>query len=92
LFWLVFRRYLWIDAFGVLNFVSLAHQHPEMKAEMLACAKCLIESVERTLGKPRTQLLPMKIKENGSYVGLRIGKSRAKVKSDAGMNLDGMYW
>ena len=76
------RRYLWTDAFGVLNFVAMGQ--PE-------AAERLVRAVHETLGNPRSDEFPM-MKKNGKYVGLRIGKTNARKQSDLGMDFDGMYW
>lgn len=88
------RRYLWVDAFGVLNFVALAAVSEGEEAQVhLAAAAHLIEAVHTCLGSPRSAELPMRPAADGSgYEGLRIGKVHARKQSDPGMELDGMYW
>jgi hypothetical protein len=89
------RRYLWTDAFGLLNFVTLAQRYPESRrGVLLDAAKRLIDAVHATLGQPRSSAFPMAVQANSSYgfKGLRIGKEKARSKSDAGMEYDGMYW
>jgi hypothetical protein len=90
------RRYLWTDAFGVLNFVTMAQRYPESRrAVLLDAARQLIDSVHATLGQPRSPTLPMAAQADGTpygYRGLRIGKVNARTSSDAGMEYDGMYW
>eukprot|EP00005_Dracoamoeba_jomungandri_P005533 CAMPEP_0174260792 /NCGR_PEP_ID=MMETSP0439-20130205/10537_1 /TAXON_ID=0 /ORGANISM="Stereomyxa ramosa, Strain Chinc5" /LENGTH=337 /DNA_ID=CAMNT_0015345121 /DNA_START=221 /DNA_END=1234 /DNA_ORIENTATION=+ len=90
------RRYLWTDAFGVLNFVSLASlsKDEDKRRGFLDAAITLVEVVHESLGRPRSEEFPMlKDEESPSgYAGLRIGKNRARTKSDAGMSLDGMYF
>ena len=88
------RRYLWTDAFGVLNFVTLSKRHPEKKRIYLAAANELITSVHASLGQPRAAHLPMTSGVNTpfGFKGLRIGKVAAKKNSDPGMTYDGMYW
>jgi len=91
------RRYLWVDAFGVLNFVSIAQWHLERHAESeakacLRSAEALIEAVHKCLGNPRSDDFPMRPAASGGHEGLRIGKERARSVSDPGMEFDGMYW
>ncbi|KAF4747447.1 hypothetical protein FOZ63_028520 [Perkinsus olseni] len=88
------RRYLWTDAFGVLNFISLSKGFPGRSSEFLGAAGKLIKTVHETLGTPRSIELPMLTDPDrpGYYKGLRIGKLHARASSDAGMKFDGMYW
>lgn len=89
------RRYLWTDAFGVLNFVTMAQRYPESRrAVLLDAAKKLIDSVHATLGQPRSSAFPMAVQAGSTYgfKGLRIGKEKARASSDARMEYDGMYW
>lgn len=89
------RRYLWTDAFGLLNFVTLAQRYPaNRRGILLNAAKRLIDSVHATLGQPRNSAFPMAVQADGPYPfkGLRIGKEKARSNSDAGMEYDGMYW
>lgn len=85
------RRYLWTDAFGVLNFLSLSKSDSKRSVKFLEAAKLLIDSVHRTLGVPRDKAFPMRFKD-GRFLGLRIGKVLARSTSDPGMEFDGMYW
>jgi hypothetical protein len=85
------RRYLWTDAFGVLNFLSLSKEAPDCSLELLEAAKLLIHAVHQTLGAPRDDRFPMCLR-NGRFLGLRIGKVSARRGSDSGMQFDGMYW
>lgn len=89
-----FVRYLWIDAFGVLNFVTLSERFPDRANELLGAAGTLIKTVHETLGTPRSSEFPMLVDPDrpGCYKGLRIGKLHARCNSDAGMQFDGMYW
>lgn len=98
------RRYLWIDAFGVLNFVTLAHRAFERgdldrREVYLRSAERLVQSTRMCLGNPpltkdgkASQFSMQKSAATGEYRGLRIGKTRDSQKSDPGMELDGMYW
>jgi len=101
------RRYLWTDAFGILNFISQskATTNSNEKDQYLGAAKMLINSVFQTLGNPRddSDRYPMcpVLSENKKvmrYKGLRIGKvsamiaSKGVARSDMGMEHDGMYW
>jgi hypothetical protein len=79
-------RYLWTDAFGVLNFLTL--YHATSSPTYLTLAKSLVNSVHNILGRTRdgasrllgaTDSEPMK-------GGLRIGKMDEK-----GSDGDGMY-
>lgn len=92
------RRYLWTDAFAVLNYVSLAQrsQTEDGKQLYLKAAHTLADCVHETLGCPRSEKYPMERDSSGlspsGFVGLRIGKVEARAKTDFGMRLDGMYW
>eukprot|EP01062_Namystynia_karyoxenos_P003069 TRINITY_DN11081_c0_g1_i3.p1 TRINITY_DN11081_c0_g1~~TRINITY_DN11081_c0_g1_i3.p1 ORF type:complete len:362 (+),score=97.10 TRINITY_DN11081_c0_g1_i3:81-1166(+) len=88
------RRYLWTDAFAVLNFVSMAHraESPECREALLGAAGKLVSAVHECLGRPRSPEFPMAPDGSGGYKGLRIGKEQARKQSDAGMSYDGMYW
>ena len=57
-------RYLWTDAFGVLNFVTEAARCAEAgdeegREDALAAAEALVDAVSRVLGSPRSKHLPM---------------------------------
>jgi hypothetical protein len=94
------RRYLWTDAFGVLNYVSLAIAYLELGEQenyrrSLKSADTLINSVFAVLGTPSSSKCPMvaSLSPNGGYKGLRIGKLKSRGgNSDAGMEFDGMYF
>merc|ERR1712137_891801 len=92
------RRYLWTDAFGVLNYVTLAHRakengHQKKREMYLQAAKKLVYTVTECLGTPSSEEYPMKLdKESKKYVGMRIGKTETRIPSDPGMDFDGMYW
>jgi hypothetical protein len=96
------RRYLWTDAFGILNFVSQARlvksvgdEECEKNAESyLNAASLLIDAIYECLGKSQSATLPMAVDpDHGGFKGLRIGKVDARPgNSDMGMKFDGMYW
>mmetsp|Transcript_20201 Transcript_20201/g.34074 ORF Transcript_20201/g.34074 Transcript_20201/m.34074 type:complete len:438 (-) Transcript_20201:303-1616(-) len=102
------RRYLWTDAFGILNFVSLALTEKDFSesasgdcsdkvekppSKYSTGAQKLIDAVVNTLGQPRSDSYPMERQKSGDgYKGLRIGKVKARKHSDYGMEYDGMYW
>jgi len=79
-------RYLWTDAFGVLNFITLAEELDSSK--YLTCAMALVTSVHDTLGRTRDQSrrLDHATDKEPLRGGLRIGKS--KEEGDDG---DGQY-
>ena len=84
-------RYLWTDAFGVLNFLTL---YKELSDEVyLLLAKRLVEAVHETLGRVRDdhQLQPARLPNATDGMpllgGLRIGKQRAD-----GDDADGQYF
>lgn len=57
-------RYLWTDAFGVLNFVTEAARCAEAgdeegREDALSAAEALVETVCAVLGRPRSSDLPM---------------------------------
>lgn len=95
------RRYLWTDAFGIVNFISqaklLRSLDQGMEAEQqvqdyLTAASQLITAVYDCLGSPRSSKYPMAAADDGGYKGLRIGKVLARRATDQGMQYDGMYW
>ena len=55
------RRYLWTDAFGVLNFITMSENttDPQKKEQLLSCAEKLKEATEMCLGNPRSGDFPM---------------------------------
>ena len=55
------RRYLWTDAFGVINFITLSERAKDRnrKEKMLDCAEKLCEATELCLGNPRSDEFPM---------------------------------
>ena len=91
------RRYLWTDAFGVLNFVTLARRANELHNDeardmYLNAAKRLIDAVQLCLANPSSARFPMAKDSMGQNKGLRIGKTMTKIPTDNGMTYDGMYW
>lgn len=79
-------RYLWTDAFGVLNFITLSRL--TQSDSYLLCAARLINAVHSILGRTRSQdkYLPRASPERPLSGGLRIGKD-----SDTGPDRDGQY-
>ncbi|KAF4959211.1 hypothetical protein FGADI_1855 [Fusarium gaditjirri] len=79
-------RYLWTDAFGVVNFITLYEETTDNK--YLTLAKRLVQTVHNVLGRTRdgTSRLPGATDEEPLKGGLRIGKERA-----AGSDGDGQY-
>ena len=55
------RRYLWTDAFGVLNFITLSKRVKDLskREKMLKCAEKLCQVTELCLGNPRSEEFPM---------------------------------
>ncbi|KAK6864169.1 hypothetical protein PG990_006394 [Apiospora arundinis] len=79
-------RYLWTDAFGVVNFVTLWHTTGEDR--YLEAAKRLVQTVHDTLGRTRdgSSRLPGASDAEPLKGGLRIGKV-----DEAGPDGDGQY-
>ncbi|KAF2270374.1 hypothetical protein CC78DRAFT_573648 [Lojkania enalia] len=79
-------RYLWTDAFGVLNFLTL--HRATSQPIYLANAKSLVSTVHSVLGRTRdlSSYLPGASPSNPLGGGLRIGKEDA-----AGSDGDGQY-
>ncbi|UKZ46011.1 hypothetical protein TrVGV298_000208 [Trichoderma virens] len=79
-------RYLWTDAFGVVNFITLFKE--TAKPKYLTLAKRLVETVHDTLGRTRdgAKRLDGATDEEPLVGGLRIGKLDA-----AGSDGDGQY-
>ncbi|KAF2187064.1 hypothetical protein K469DRAFT_738270 [Zopfia rhizophila CBS 207.26] len=79
-------RYLWTDAFGVLNFLTL--HRVTSQPIYLAHAKSLVSAVHSTLGRTRdlSSHLPGASPSNPLGGGLRIGKEDA-----TGPDGDGQY-
>ncbi|KAI5301608.1 hypothetical protein KEM56_001542 [Ascosphaera pollenicola] len=79
-------RYLWTDAFGVINFLTLWKETGDDRFRTLACR--LILAVHDVLGCDRSgaHRLPRATKENPLAGGLRIGK-----EDSTGFNQDGQY-
>ncbi|KAF3491677.1 uncharacterized protein GIQ15_01194 [Arthroderma uncinatum] len=87
-------RYLWTDAFGVMNFLTLYREHTKLATEgidpekYLIFAKRLVQTVHDVLGRTRdgTSRLPRATDQEPLAGGLRIGK----VQED-GPHGDGQY-
>ncbi|KAL2113910.1 hypothetical protein VUR80DRAFT_1763 [Thermomyces stellatus] len=79
-------RYLWTDAFGVVNFITLYKE--TSKPAYLELAKALVRTVHDVLGRTRdgSQRLPGAMDEHPLKGGLRIGKM-----DEAGPDGDGQY-
>jgi hypothetical protein len=79
-------RYLWTDAFGVVNFITLYEQTTDEK--YLILAKRLVQTVHDILGRTRdgSSRLPGATDEEPLKGGLRIGKEDAE-----GSDGDGQY-
>src|SRR3546814_11952535 len=91
------RRYLWTDAFGVLNFVTLARRAVEMGESQardmyLRAAKHLIDEVHLCLANPSNDQFPMKKDKMGQFMGLRIGKSMTRIPTENGRTYDGLKY
>lgn len=83
-------RYLWTDAFGVLNFITMSKlSTSDSEAEVWKLhAKRLIQSVHDTLGRSRdgSRRLKGATDEQPLSGGLRIGKDE-----ETGPDQDGQY-
>ncbi|KAL7626355.1 hypothetical protein AAE478_003127 [Parahypoxylon ruwenzoriense] len=83
-------RYLWTDAFGVVNFITLSREKSGAHAEQLylGLARRLADTVHSVLGRTRdgTARLPGATDEEPLKGGLRIGKIDAD-----GPDGDGQY-
>ncbi|RGP60428.1 l-ascorbic acid binding [Fusarium longipes] len=79
-------RYLWTDAFGVVNFITLYGQTTDDK--YLSLAKRLVQTVHEILGRTRdgSSRLPGATDKEPLKGGLRIGKEDAE-----GSDGDGQY-
>jgi hypothetical protein len=79
-------RYLWTDAFGVLNFITLSRETKQ--PHFLVLAVILVESVHDILGRTRdlSARLPGASDQSPLSGGLRIGKEAA-----IGADGDGQY-
>lgn len=99
-------RYLWTDAFGVLNMCTEAARCAEAgdvggRNDSLCAAFSLVQTTTSVLANPSSHdvrmspsPLPPFTGQHGMtrYKGLRIGKRLASAVSDPGMVLDGMYF
>ncbi|KAI0815430.1 hypothetical protein GGR55DRAFT_686291 [Xylaria sp. FL0064] len=82
-------RYLWTDAFGVLNFITLSKEDSSHGPAYLHLARQLAHTVHEVLGRerePPTSRLPGATDDAPLRGGLRIGKLDA-----SGPDGDGMY-
>lgn len=84
-------RYLWTDAFGVVNYISLASREGEV--QYLAQAEALIDAVHNVLGKERpgghaSPRLGGASDDHPTRGGLRIGKIHEENDPDG----DGQYF
>lgn len=95
------RRYLWTDAFGVLNYISISQLYesrgdPQQAAKYKRAADTLVSVVHECLGSPRSKKLEDAMTKDDSsptgHVGLRIGKVHSRKVTDYGMSYDGQYW
>ncbi|KAF1809376.1 hypothetical protein P152DRAFT_484690 [Eremomyces bilateralis CBS 781.70] len=79
-------RYLWTDAFGVVNFLTLYRQTESDR--YLEYAKSLVDAVHNSLGRTRDgkSFLPGASPDNPMGGGLRIGK-----EEESGPDEDGQY-
>ncbi|THV68113.1 hypothetical protein D6D28_06966 [Aureobasidium pullulans] len=79
-------RYLWTDAFGVFNFITLSKETSQ--PHFLVLAAILVETVHGVLGRTRdlSARLPGASDETPLSGGLRIGKNEA-----SGSDGDGQY-
>ena len=79
-------RYLWADAFGVVNFLTLYREKKDHA--YLLYAESLISTVHNVLGRTRDGIarLPRATDENPLGGGLRIGK-----EEETGPDGDGQY-
>ncbi|KAK0645884.1 PrpF protein-domain-containing protein [Cercophora newfieldiana] len=85
-------RYLWTDAFGVVNFITLAKE--TVSPVYLVLAKRLVNAVHNVLGwegdgsarlYPATEEEPLK-------GGLRMGKTEAEAEGDAQFHYSLILW
>ncbi|KAI1419064.1 hypothetical protein F5Y12DRAFT_721174 [Xylaria sp. FL1777] len=84
-------RYLWTDAFGVLNFITLSREDNSQRPAYLHLARQLANTVHEVLGRERephksAARLPGATDDAPLRGGLRIGKLDA-----SGPDGDGMY-
>ena len=79
-------RYLWTDAFGVVNFITIAKE--TWSSKYMTLAKRLVQTVHDVLGRTRdgTARLDGSTDKEPLKGGLRIGKL-----SDTGNDQDGQY-
>ncbi|KAM5537581.1 hypothetical protein V8D89_008659 [Ganoderma adspersum] len=84
-------RYLWTDAFGVLNLLTLSVLVPEARSTYTTLAARLIAAVHDTLGRTRDGQAPLPGASDAHPLagGLRIGKEADE--DDPGGDGDGQY-
>ncbi|KAI9065229.1 hypothetical protein FKP32DRAFT_507509 [Trametes sanguinea] len=84
-------RYLWTDAFGVLNFLTLGALAPDAATFYHTLAARLVQTVHDTLGRTRdgAHRLPGASDAHPLAGGLRIGK--VDEEDDPGGDGDGQY-
>eukprot|EP00899_Mesostigma_viride_P014897 jgi/Mesvir1/23408/Mv21100-RA.1 len=87
-------RYLWSDAFGVVNFLSLHYAtggQPGTPSQWVKQAAILIEDVHNTLGRDRHtgKRLPPATDAEPLLGGLRIGKAEEERDARGRVNPDG---
>ncbi|KAH9887135.1 hypothetical protein F4778DRAFT_786434 [Xylariomycetidae sp. FL2044] len=82
-------RYLWTDAFGVINFITLSRERPAQAQTYLDLAEQLAHAVHSILGRARdgSARLPDATDEEPLKGGLRIGK----MDEEGGPDGDGQY-
>lgn len=82
-------RYLWTDAFGVVNFLTLYKNSSDDSERYLILADRLVHAVHSTLGRMRDlkEMLPGATTQEPLKGGLRIGK-----KDEKGDDGDGQYF
>ncbi|CAJ2513625.1 Uu.00g017440.m01.CDS01 [Anthostomella pinea] len=86
--WAYRGRYLWTDAFGVVNFITLSREYDSKAYVYLNLAKRLAETVHSVLGRTRdgSARLPRATDAEPLNGGLRIGKM-----DEEGPDCDGQY-
>ncbi|KAI0406924.1 hypothetical protein F4802DRAFT_606037 [Xylaria palmicola] len=84
-------RYLWTDAFGVINFVTLSRETPFHGPAYLHLARQLADTVHDVLGREREGVgSPARLPGATDAAPLRGGLRIGKLSAD-GRDCDGMY-